>query len=767
MRVIEPLTIDGLTVNEILVTKWEGRFYAIVRENLPDIGYFSYDIKLVFSDEIKENKLLRSFDDAKKELLELCGDDPEAKKVIENAKTRNDLWVLQGILDRLRDLKQEGNIWEDVLVVLDGIAEVPPEKRYAAGEYHEGTKTITLYHKVIRMGVTPAKSLSEAFEEVFIHELFHAYHYAYCRKSGSADEILLRRDYTSSVVKEGLAAFFEKLYCDACGIATTIADDWDRNDPHIYPYAAAKYIADREQMRTILGLTLKDMDGVLRTLLSRDKNEFYDVKNVVTVRYKEKKVPAPVAAAPVVVAAPVASSKGATAPTVRTYSLVEVLHLFKDWLRDNGITTPGSASSYVSYTDGAIKKVLAPFFAKLSAGASPYDRFTTDSRKSGMTGQVVMQSEVAMAQAIAAGMGGYGKKLRSGLRAFFNFMDAEGIYFDFTLPAAASKKKGAVVTLPKGGISYTHKELMRTFKSRLVTQDRAYDRMLYCARVINRIFNKSTRKADYAHLLETSLENILFLVEDGGAVKLKDIEWLSIQPSMDVLLKTNDGKKHVLYARERDGSIRPLRAPILRDLSIDHVTPLVDLLNNDAARRAYPRLRELSDRYAGCADDYLKKGKNIRDFCHHSSECFRDHRVALTDPTFVNDLLAELEALYTAKISFEIIRKDVNSYKGGRTLGASSPAPSRSKAAPVAKAANPPIEFRVGGKAVGKDAFAEELIRTKAALFRLTYASGLVKESPWKADRFDDATKLMNNIHSRPFWREGARDGLVRVEVLI
>lgn len=63
--------------------------------------------------------------------------------------------------------------------------------------------------------------------------------------------------------------------------------------------------------------------------------------------------------------------------------------------------------------------------------------------------------------------------------------------------------------------------------------------------------------------------------------------------------------------------------------------------------------------------------------------------------------------------------------------------------------------------------FKKELLQKKRARFVLTYDSGAIKTSLWKADSFDSDSNLKANIQSRPFWRNKVKEGLVKVEVYI
>ena len=66
-----------------------------------------------------------------------------------------------------------------------------------------------------------------------------------------------------------------------------------------------------------------------------------------------------------------------------------------------------------------------------------------------------------------------------------------------------------------------------------------------------------------------------------------------------------------------------------------------------------------------------------------------------------------------------------------------------------------------------EEQFKNELLKTQKAHFVLTYQSGVIKTSPWKAEHFDATSNLKANIQSKPFWRKKKQEGLVKVEVYI
>ena len=157
------------------------------------------------------------------------------------------------------------------------------------GEYRHSERTILLYAKNIDLTCVAGRTLEQSFELTFIHELFHAYHY---RRNDR--ELRRRRDYTSDVVKESLAATFEWAYCVEYKIAgdSDLRRDWETHSVLAYPYSGAQHLIDWNvytlqdtSFCAIFRESLYDMDGALRTLLVLD---FYNVKNIVL--YLEKEV---------------------------------------------------------------------------------------------------------------------------------------------------------------------------------------------------------------------------------------------------------------------------------------------------------------------------------------------------------------------------------------------------------------------------------------------------------------------------------------------
>ena len=63
--------------------------------------------------------------------------------------------------------------------------------------------------------------------------------------------------------------------------------------------------------------------------------------------------------------------------------------------------------------------------------------------------------------------------------------------------------------------------------------------------------------------------------------------------------------------------------------------------------------------------------------------------------------------------------------------------------------------------------FKKKLLARGKAHFELTYDSGAVKLTPWNAKNFEETSNLRGNIQSKTFWRNGKKEGLVKVEAFV
>ena len=286
MKITNIYKDDQIIINSIIVNEWISKFFEMIKLlGLPFISpSFTSGIVLEFSDkEIKTQEAQYDFDSIKKEILELIPDSVRA--IVNNSRDSSELYC------KLEELYGKGFIEESLFSKYQKMLKKAPHFRnyssiYKAGDYSYWQHRITLYYNVIKRDTFKGKPRIQAFEEVFIHELFHAYHYAIAEKKGLI-ELKERTDYTSRVVKESLAAYFELKYCNHYGIETNIEDDWHVS-PCRYPYSGAKRIKEG-YLNRIFEKSCENLDDALREML--EENEFYDVKNI--VEYSVIKVSVP------------------------------------------------------------------------------------------------------------------------------------------------------------------------------------------------------------------------------------------------------------------------------------------------------------------------------------------------------------------------------------------------------------------------------------------------------------------------------------------
>ncbi len=196
--------------------------------------------------------------------------------------TRQDLW------NNMEDLAYSPNDLfpydgSEILERIREIASAVQFPQWVLGKYFPDRREIVLYTNNI-LCTREKKTVEQAFEEVFAHELFHAYHYFYLHNQNNEvkdADILSRTDQTRKVVLESLAAYYENAYCEEYNIPTDLWNVWCDNRPAIYPYAGAKYIQNKREFKEILEIS-SDLDAALRKLLFKGKEgtrQFYMVKN--------------------------------------------------------------------------------------------------------------------------------------------------------------------------------------------------------------------------------------------------------------------------------------------------------------------------------------------------------------------------------------------------------------------------------------------------------------------------------------------------------
>ena len=155
------------------------------------------------------------------------------------------------------------------------------------GEYFPIEHKIVLYVDAIEetaAGKRIENSLMDAmltfdatslFEEVFAHEFFHFVHYGFA-ETYLSDVLLTRIDYTSTVVKESLASYFESEYVKQYirePYTLDLQKIWHENSAVNYPYSGARYVHDEWQFARVFQESLNDMDNALDVLIDQRRDE--------------------------------------------------------------------------------------------------------------------------------------------------------------------------------------------------------------------------------------------------------------------------------------------------------------------------------------------------------------------------------------------------------------------------------------------------------------------------------------------------------------
>lgn len=227
----------------------------------------------------------------------------EVKEIIRNKWRRHR--EIEDILDRITDFDDFNNLIRELCETIHRIYPnrdcCNPEELFLLlrnmsfdadilGEYDTKEKSIILYTPNIEKAAIKHKNNNvRECEKVFIHELFHAYHYF-----DDKDELVYRHDYTLEVVVESLASAFEWFYCVENKIngESDLRKSWNNHSVLYYPYSAASNLLafklsttiDFKKFEEVFNASIKDMDNALRKLTPLD---FYDIKNLIHVRRKD------------------------------------------------------------------------------------------------------------------------------------------------------------------------------------------------------------------------------------------------------------------------------------------------------------------------------------------------------------------------------------------------------------------------------------------------------------------------------------------------
>ncbi len=258
---------------------WVKKFNTVVNSKFNDLQFLSlkYDgICIEFSNiEKRETFGNLSIEQIKEEIRNKWKCDDNINYLLEHINSYEDYVKLaEALVGKIRDINPDDNYYT-VRSVIDNLFNEIIYSHNILGEYLNSKREIILYIKNIeKFAHDNSITEQQAVEEVFIHELFHFFHYSFDKS-----ELTYRYDYTSKVIKESLASYFEWSYCDFYGIksAGSVKKSWICHPVYTYPYAGAMNILDIPMFIEIFNASLNDMDSALRKLLYF--YEFYNIKN--------------------------------------------------------------------------------------------------------------------------------------------------------------------------------------------------------------------------------------------------------------------------------------------------------------------------------------------------------------------------------------------------------------------------------------------------------------------------------------------------------
>ena len=248
------------------------------------------------NEEAKTSYSGLSVEELKKLIRDTWGKDSRVEEILEGIRNRGDFEKEKDELyqELCRVYESKRNLPNPEQILFDKIKELKFEAD-VLGEYIHAEKKIVLYTKNIeKAALKNGNTNKQEMEVVFIHELFHAYHYA-----NDKGELVNRRDYTAEVVMESLASAFEWYYITEHGLqgAKKLRSSWERHSVKQYPYSGAENLVvekyypstiylKKAEFCNIFNISLNDVDDAMRKLLS--SKDFYAIKNAASVIYKTK-----------------------------------------------------------------------------------------------------------------------------------------------------------------------------------------------------------------------------------------------------------------------------------------------------------------------------------------------------------------------------------------------------------------------------------------------------------------------------------------------
>ena len=335
---------------------------------------------------------------------------------------------------------------------------------------------------------------------------------------------------------------------------------------------------------------------------------------------------------------------------------MNLLTLFQRYLLSVNELISGSKKSYVSYLKGLIEKVLDSEVKTVFPASDGFEStlLSLDKKKQE---QFLLLFDSRLSEMLK------GKPITGPLKTLSNYRSAYRklleMYYSDGIPSNRGGQNRAAIA---SSVSRTYKavsnklfdksDLNRVYLSRLKTQDRRYAMISLPIRLIWSLARQHGESKTLKAIMLRTLDNMKYFVDDSGsALRHRDVKNLDFSKPCIIV-----NGKYKLFTPTAKASFAEFKGS-MRDVSIDHIVSLENLLNNQAAISAYPRLKELSDGFVSFLNKNGIKGITSK----ASTEYFQTHGNRY-DQAFVTGLVNEMAILFD-KMEFQAMQTRLNSSK--------------------------------------------------------------------------------------------------------
>ena len=212
--------------------------------------------------------------------------------------------------------------------------------------------------------------------------------------------------------------------------------------------------------------------------------------------------------------------------------------------------------------------------------------------------------------------------------------------------------------------TYNHEELVHRFRSRLTTQNRYYPvfNLLFPTRLLTRIFKRS-RPNLWEQWLKKGIENIGILTGNGDKVLFSEVAGFEFLRNGIVIVIKRDGETLKMMTRTANGSIREERTECgLRDVSIDHVKPLENVLREN--KGSFVGLNKLTTLFQKFNHENSGKFKERAERTWVNI-FFKNYRDVL-DTKSMRDDFVEHDLMILNELEYELMDQRENARRGNR-----------------------------------------------------------------------------------------------------